>query len=67
MENVNVAPSFVRTIFSTYAIPDEYEPDGEGVRVRVQAVPGATADVVVHVPPVGLVTQLEHVCDTPLR
>jgi hypothetical protein len=41
-ENVNFAPSFVRTIFSTYAIPDEYELAVK-LQVRLQAPLGATA------------------------
>jgi len=40
---VNVAPSFVRTIFSTYATPVEYELAVRLFQDMVQTVPGATA------------------------
>jgi hypothetical protein len=40
-EKVNVDPS-VRTIFSTYAIPEEYEP-AVTLQVRLQAPIGGTA------------------------
>jgi hypothetical protein len=40
-EKVNVAPSVVRTIFSTYAIPEEYDPAVK-LQVRLQASFGAT-------------------------
>jgi hypothetical protein len=41
-EKVNIAPSVVRTIFSTYAIPDVYELAVK-LKVRLQAPPGVTA------------------------
>jgi hypothetical protein len=41
-EKVNVAPSVVRTIFNTYAIPEEYDPAVK-LHVRLQAPFGATA------------------------
>ena len=41
-EKVNVAPSLVRTIFSTYIIPDEYEPAVRLDQTSWQAFPGVT-------------------------
>jgi hypothetical protein len=41
-EKVNIVPSVMKTILSTYAIPDVYELAVK-VKVRVQAPPGVIA------------------------